>query len=1003
MTKHLRTAALSTLGGGALVALGLLFGPVGSASAADVDIHLEATTGTTSLPGKSGPTSVPVWGYCVRPDAGTPCGPLERPGGPTLTVDEGDHVTITLHDGLSERTSLLLGGQQMAPDTEGAAAGGEHTYSFTASRPGTYLYQAGPTGNFQHQVAMGLYGALVVRPATSGRAYDDAASAYDAEQVLVVGEIDPALNTANDPAAFDMRTFVARYELVNGRVHPDIQPVAAASGQDVLLRWVNAGVGYHSMAVLGADQRVIAYDGSRLLNDAGALDISRRLVADTFGPGQTADAVVHVPTTTTDRRLAVYDAGLGLHNGQAAGTGGAVTFIDVAASGAPVDNVGPVTTGVRWDAGTLTADVSDEATGGSAVDLVEYLVDTTVGSGTAMSGTPGTPTVHATADYAVPPGPHVVYVHGRDADGAWGPWSSVLVQGSDTVGPATTGLEVAPDHTNGSGSVALSATGNDSATGNHEIAAAEWSLDGGTASAMTVETTGPVASLVATIPGSALSGLPDGLHAVTVRSRDSAGVWGPVSSVQLAIDHAAPVASDLSVSPNPNNGTLAINGSSSAVRLVATLTDQMAGDGVGFDPVQSTVDRAEAFLDTAGANGSGIPMEAADGAFSTSTENVYLDIPLATVRQMSAGTHKLWVHGHDAAGNWAAPVSVDLVVDKTAPTLAAFSVSPNPTAGATTVTVSGGAGAIGADPSGFSLVEVFAGTDPGVGRGTALVRNADGSFSGQLPVDRLAEGATTVRLRVRDGAGNTATRSAPLTVTRPLWFATLQAVNPTGVPAPARTSDVFRWSGTAASKGYQLSTLGVPATANVDGFTRVDATHFYVSFSNPSVVVTGLGTVTPREVIYRDGSTWRRFFNGANAGIPATANVDAIDVVGAWPNPTLYVSVSTSAVPGGAATGGTGSPSDVYRWDGTTHWTRVVDASAIGLPDAANTDGFVWLGADDWAFSFAANTTRVPGIAALVPDEDVVRRTAGVWSTYFDGSTHGLGGANVDVDAFDLP
>ncbi|QKE83925.1 multicopper oxidase domain-containing protein [Arthrobacter sp. NEB 688] len=1003
MTKHLRTAALSTLGGGALVALGLLFGPVGTASAADVDIHLEATSGTTSLPSKSGPVTVPVWGYCVRPDAGTACGPLERPGGPTLTVDEGDHVTITLHDALTERTSLLLGGQQMVPDTQGAAAGGERTYTFTASRPGTYLYQAGPTGNFQHQVAMGLYGALVVRPATAGRAYDDAASAYDTDQVLVVGELDPALNTANDPAAFDMRKFSAAYELVNGRVHPDTQPVVAASGQEVLLRWVNAGVGYHSMAVLGADQRVIAYDGSRLLNDGGALDISRSLVADTFGPGQTADAIVHVPTTTTDRRLAVYDAGLGLHSGTAAKAGGALTFIEVAASGAAVDNTGPVTSGARWDAGSLSADVSDETTGGGTVEAVEYLVDTTVGSGTAMTGTFGTSPVHVTAAYDVPAGPHVLYVHGRDADGAWGPWSSVLVQGSDTVGPSTTGLELTPDHTNGAAAVALSATGNDSATGNHEIAAAEWSVDGGAASPMTVATSGPVASLTATIPAGALSGLADGLHTVGVRSRDSAGAWGPVSGVQLAVDRAAPVASGLSLSPNPNNGTLAISSTTPAVRLVATLTDEMTGDGAGFDPVQSVVDRGEVFLDTVGPTGSGIPVEASDGAFSTSTENVYLDIPLATVRQLSAGTHKVWVRGHDAAGSWATPVSVDLVIDKTAPTLAAFSVSANPTAGATRVTVTGGAGTIGADPSGFGLVEVFAGADPGVGKGTAVSRNADGSFSATLPVDRVAEGATTVRLRVRDGAGNTATRSAPLTVTHPLWFTTNPAVAPTGVPAPARTTDVFRWDGAAASKGYQLSTLGVPATADVDGFARVDATHFYVSFSNPSVTVTGLGAVNPREVIYRDGTTWRRWFNGASAGIVATANVDAIDVVGSWPSPTLYASVSTFAVPGGAATGGTGSPSDVYRWNGGNAWTRVVDASTIGIPDAANTDGFVWLGADDWAFSFAATTTRVTGLTALVADEDVVRRTAGTWSTYFDGSTHGLGGTNVDVDAVDLP
>ena len=39
-----------------------------------------------------------------------------------------------------------------------------HTYSFTATRPGTFLYEAGSTPQASRQVAMGLVGALVVLP-----------------------------------------------------------------------------------------------------------------------------------------------------------------------------------------------------------------------------------------------------------------------------------------------------------------------------------------------------------------------------------------------------------------------------------------------------------------------------------------------------------------------------------------------------------------------------------------------------------------------------------------------------------------------------------------------------------------------------------------------------------------------------------------------------------------------------------------------------------------------
>ena len=75
--------------------------------------------------------------------------------------------------------------------------------------------------------------------------------------------------------------------------------------------------------------------------------------------------------------------------------------------------------------------------------------------------------------------------------------------------------------------------------------------------------------------------------------------------------------------PNPNNGTHA------GQRLLCG--GPALGDPHRLRPV-STVVKAEAFIDTLGYDRQrDISMEAADGAFSTPTENVYLDIPLATV------------------------------------------------------------------------------------------------------------------------------------------------------------------------------------------------------------------------------------------------------------------------------------------------------------------------------------------------------------------------------------
>ncbi len=830
MTNRRHTMGLAFLAGGLLTALGLVFGPAGEASAAQVDIHLDAGAGTTTLP--TGGTSVKVWGYCRRPDAATACPAPTAPGGPVLTVTEGDTVTVTLHNALTEATALTVGGQTMVPDVTGAPAGGTKSYSFTAGRPGTYLYEAGLTPNSQHQVAMGLYGALVVRPAGAPlQAYGDTRTGFDTEQVMLLSEIDPALNNAANPAAFDMRNYAARYFLINGKTHPNTAPIPASSGQKVLLRYVNAGVGYHSMAVLGADQRVVGLGGSQLEN--GGVDTSRRYVAETFGPGQTADAIVTVPATVGDRTLAVYDAALGLRNGNTAGAGGMLAFLQVTGTGtAPAaDTAGPATRSVAL-AGSLTATVADTATGGGVVAGAEYYVDAIGGTATAMTAGDGafdspSETVTAGGLPGVSSGQHIVYVRGKDAAGNWGPFSSVLVTGSDATGPATSGLTLTPGRTNAAAgsSVTISATADDTASGGSAIKAAQWSFASGasTGTALTVSNSGSIASLDATISQTQLATLAEGARTVYVRSQDSADNWGDWVSAELVVDKTAPTAAGPAVTPNPSNGTVSVNSGVSAVRLSAALTDQ---PGAG---VTSPIARGEAFVDTLGAVGTGIPLEAADGAFNAATENVYTDIPLATVRVMTQGNHTLYVRGRDAAGNWGPAATTVLVVDRAGPAVTA-TVSPSPTNGAATVTLSG---TVTDALTAVASAEWFIGTDPGVGQGTSLTPNASGAFSATVNVSGLGEGTATVTVRARDTLGNTTLVAKPLVVTHPLWFSTTGGVNPPGVTGTANNADVYNWNGATYSRTMDLSAAPyrVPNNANVDGFSRVDATHFYISFN----------------------------------------------------------------------------------------------------------------------------------------------------------------------------
>ena len=84
-----------------------------------------------------------------------------------------------------------------------------------------------------------------------------------------------------------MRKFKPRYFLINGKAYPDTAGIPTSPANRVLLRYVNAGNWQHSMGVLGGHQTVIAHDGH-------PMTYSPRVVAETFGPGQTTDAIVPV-------------------------------------------------------------------------------------------------------------------------------------------------------------------------------------------------------------------------------------------------------------------------------------------------------------------------------------------------------------------------------------------------------------------------------------------------------------------------------------------------------------------------------------------------------------------------------------------------------------------------------------------------------------------------------------------------------------------------------------
>ncbi|WP_198675858.1 multicopper oxidase domain-containing protein [Kribbella monticola] len=749
----------------ASVAVGKLT-PSGCAFAAGTAAcDLYAMAGTATVLGNP----VPIWGFSPTGAAGTAKAP-----GPVLVVHQGDQVSVTLHNQLAgQNISLAFPGQPLpsgGEDTTGIGSG-TRTYTFTAGRAGTFLYEAGHTANGARQVAMGLAGAFIVLP-SDGTAYGSQpagfpATAYDDDAVLVLSEIDPALNA--NPDAFDLRDFAPKYRLVNGKPFPATDPVATDQGHKVLLRYVNVGAQTHPMNVLGGEQVEIAQGGH-------PAHYATTVAAESIDPGQTLDALVTMPTGP-EAKLAVYDSSRHLNNnGQhtadplQAAFGGMLTFLDTNAPPPSADGVGPVSTHLKAAPNpsngladvTVTADLSDATTGGSAVTQAEFVIDDAVatgvgfgtpmslpGSGVTITGATGTVTT-AVLD-ALDAGRHTVFVRALDAAGNWGVVGSVILNLPKT-GPQTTNGSIADVPSNGGTTVSVSATGDDTEAGG-VITNAEYFLDtvtaDGSGTPMTLNRSATVVSEDADLAPAVLAGLPEGLHHVFVHSKDSLGLWGPPLDIELPIDLTGPAVDAAGVGPNPTNAVLGDKSHPGNLLVSAQITDKDAGGAA-----QSLLTDAEAFLDPAPnpAGGTGLQLLPVDGKLDSNGEAFYGLIPLTQVKALADGTHHVYVRGQDAAGNWGPLFAVNLVVDKTAPVLGALTATPNPTNGADTLTLT----APVTDASLIAKAEYWLGTtDPGVGKGISVpVSVVAGKVQVTIPLATVTPGNQVFNLRVQDLAGN---------------------------------------------------------------------------------------------------------------------------------------------------------------------------------------------------------------------------------------------------------
>lgn len=827
-----------------------------------------AKTGTVT----AGSAQLPIWGYATTAD-----GAATIPG-PTIVARNGDVVRVTLHNTLSVDTSLSFPAANVddftsaaTRDGTAAASNGVMTYEFTVNGAGTSIYEAGPntpTGN--RQVAMGLSGVLIARPATSSCPtstspklclYGDPNSGgngtsgrnagtdvADDEALVALNDIDPAFNA--NPLGFDMGTFAPMYHLINGKAFPATDVIDTQAGHTLAVRFANLSPIAHTMGLIGARQDIVG-------RDAHALPHGRSMVSPLLTPGETMDTTVAVPTDAPPgQRFALYDQGRRLHNGVEDGYGGALTFINVwAVAGAPAQ---PVADLGALEIGDPASDITDGSTsfnfqGSTPGNVIgRWFIDKMPADPTTMppinpgSGDRVLGTVSKTMLDGLDNGSHVIWVQLSDDNGtSWGSPVGVAFT-LDRSGPVMSGTSLVPAVTNGTSPVILRTTADTTKTGTANISLGKYAVDSTCSAAQTSPNNldpdptllgAPTQAFATTLTSTALSGLAEGIHTFQVTAQDALGHW-PKSNpsanppnaplcdeTSLLVDKTPPaILTGATIDPNPNDGTQTTQGNTNfldSLRVTAT-----AKDGL------SNVVKVEAFLDGNYADssghqltlpggavtGQGFEFHPTDGSWNALEKQVYAYIPLATVRALSPGLHGIWIHAQDAAGNWG-PLSQnpDAVLNYApqAPTINYFTVN------GTTLNVGATAAIVGLN---VTALEYSIGSTPAAPGGGTAISITPGRVVTATATIGSRSATQNVFVRAQDSRGtwsaavglptvgnaNYAAGSSTLSATALSSTGDMTAVQFVFGPANGTTAPTTGWADLPASSGTSPLTVTAP-------------------------------------------------------------------------------------------------------------------------------------------------------------------------------------------------
>ena len=197
---------------------------------------------TEFLPGRT----VDAWGF----NGSVP--------GPTIQINEGDHVRLIVENRLPEGFSMHWHGLEIPNEMDGMPGisqdlippGGKFVYEFTLHQNGTFFYHS----HMAMQEMMGMIGLFIIHPK---RAY---APRVDRDYAIVLQEwaILPNNTIPNTLAMeFNWLTF-------NGKAGPATTPLLCKLGERVRIRLVNLGMDHHPIHLHGHQFAITGSEGGRI-------------------------------------------------------------------------------------------------------------------------------------------------------------------------------------------------------------------------------------------------------------------------------------------------------------------------------------------------------------------------------------------------------------------------------------------------------------------------------------------------------------------------------------------------------------------------------------------------------------------------------------------------------------------------------------------------------------------------------------------------------------------